>query len=482
MGSEFGKRDLSLIDLSLLIKKGKLSPLQLVSTCLSRINKLNSTMNSFITLLPNDVILAKAEECEKLILSNKYIGPLHGIPFSIKDLIYARDLKFTAGSRYYSNCVSKRDATVVKKLENAGAILIGSNNLNEFASGITGKNSLFGDSKNPYDSSRISGGSSGGSAVAVATGMVVFSIGTDTGGSVRVPSSLCGVVGLKPTFGTINTSGILPLSPSLDHVGIITRNAIDSQIIYNVLKSSTNKPKTKRLLPFKSEPCNNLNSVVFLYPANHFLDVLDREIKKRYFELLLVLKRNDIQIKPVNFDMAKQYHRSWKVVRLYEAAQVHSDKLKNNSGQLSEEVRIMLLRGSNIRYSRYLNAKKKITKIKKEFIDIFDTVNKILLLPTTVIHAPKLRKTYVDINNRNLKARDLLLRNTIVFNSIGFPSLSIPLNKHAVSQSILPIGLQIVGAPHADDLVLRTGVAIEEFIAAYLKSDSIHPVKEKKLT
>ncbi len=314
MGSEFGERDLSLIELSLLIKKGKLSPLQLVNTCLYRINKLNPTLNSFITLLPNDVILAKAEECEKLILSNKYIGPLHGIPFSIKDLIYARDLKFTAGSRYYSDCVSKKDATVVKKLENAGAILIGSNNLNEFASGITGKNSLFGDSKNPCDSSRISGGSSGGSAVAVATGMVVFSIGTDTGGSVRVPSSLCGVVGLKPTFGTINTSGILSLSPSLDHVGIITRNAIDSQIIYNVLKSSTSKPKTKRLLPFKSEPRNNVNSVVFLYPANHFLDILDREIKNRYFELLLVLKRNDIKIKPVNFGMAKQYHQSWKVV------------------------------------------------------------------------------------------------------------------------------------------------------------------------
>lgn len=484
MGSEFGERDLSLIDLSMLIKKGKLSPLQLVSTCLSRINKLNSTLNSFITLLPNDIILAKAEECEKLILSNKYIGPLHGIPFSIKDLIYARDLKFTAGSRYYSDRVSKRDATVVKKLENAGAILIGSNNLNEFASGITGKNSLFGDSKNPYDSSRISGGSSGGSVVAVATGMVVFSIGTDTGGSVRVPSSLCGVVGLKPTFGTINTSGILPLSPSLDHVGIITRNAIDSQIIYNVLKSSTSKPKikTKRLLPFKSEPCNKFNSVVFLYPANHFLDILDKEIKNRYLELLFLLKRNDIKIKPVNFGMAKQYHQSWKVVRLYEAAQVHSDKLKNNSGQLSEEVSIMLWRGSKIKHSRYLDAKKKITKIKKEFIDIFDTVNKILLLPTTVIQAPKLRKTYVNINNKNLRARDLLLRNTIVFNSIGFPSLTIPLNKHAMSQSLLPVGLQIVGAPHADDVVLRTGVAIEEFIAAYLKSDSIYPVKEKKLT
>jgi len=479
LGSDFRERDLSLVDLSLLIKKGKLSPLQLASTCLYRINKLNSTLNSFITLLPDDVIFEKAKECEKSILLNKYIGPLHGIPFSIKDLIYAKNLKFTAGSRYYSDRVSKRDSTVVKKLENAGAILIGSNNLNELASGITGKNSLFGDSKNPYDSARISGGSSGGSAVAVATGMVVFSIGTDTGGSIRVPSSLCGVVGLKPTFGTISTSGILPLSPSLDHVGIITRNVIDSQIIYNVLKSSTSKPKIKKLPPFNSGHRINLNSVILLFPTNHFLDILDEEIKNRYFELLFLLKRNGIKIQHVNFGLAKQYHQSWKVVRLYEAAQVHSDKLGNNSGQLSEEVRMMLLRGSKINYSVYQNAKKKIAKIRKEFIDIFDTVNKILLLPTTVIHAPKLRKTNIDTNNRNLKVRDMLLRNAIVFNSIGFPALTIPFNKHTMSQSILPIGLQIVGAPHADDMVLRTGVAIEEFIASSIGSDSAYPVKEE---
>ena len=462
---EFKEKNLNLIELSLLIKKGKLSPVQLASTCLYRIKKLNSALNSFITILPHDVILTKAKECEKSIRINKYIGPLHGIPFSIKDLIHVKGLKFTAGSRYYYDFFSKRTATVVEKLENAGAILVGSNNLNELASGITGKNNLFGDTKNPYDFSRISGGSSGGSAVAVATGMVVFSIGTDTGGSIRVPSSLCGVVGLKPTFGTISIAGTLPLSPSLDHIGIITRNTIDSQIIFDIIKSSHSKPKVKNLLPFKKDATSNLYNVMLLYPENYFLDIIDEEIKNNYFELLSLLKKNGFNLKRVNFRLTKQYYQSWKVVRLYEAAKVHSQKLKNNSGLLSEEVRMMLVRGSKIKYPIYQRARKKIVNIKKEFSGIFDTIDTILLLPTTVIPAPKLRNANVDIDHKNLKARDLLLRNTNVFNSIGFPALTIPLIKPNLSQSILPIGLQIVGAPFSDDLILRTGSIIESLVS-----------------
>lgn len=163
-------------------------------------------------MLPQDVILAKAKECENSIQSNNYIGPLHGIPFSVKDLIHVKDLKFTAGSKYYDNYISKNTAPVVKKLENAGAILIGSNNLNELASGITGKNSLFGDTKNPNDLSRISGGSSGVQQSQLLLEWLSFQLGTDTGGSIRVPSSLCGVVGLKPTF-TISVSVLYLFRP-----------------------------------------------------------------------------------------------------------------------------------------------------------------------------------------------------------------------------------------------------------------------------
>ena len=471
---DFEERNLNLVDLALQIKKGIRSPVELASSCIYRIKTLNSTLHSFITVFPDEIILAQAKVCEKSIRLNKYKGPMHGIPFSVKDLIHVRGLNFTAGSRYYSDYISKNTAVVVKKLINAGAILIGSNNLNELASGITGKNTLFGDSKNPFDASRMSGGSSGGSAVAVATGMVVFSIGTDTGGSVRVPSSLCGVVGMKPTFGSVSMSGTLPLSPSLDHIGIISRNTIDAQIIFDVIKTSGRPRK-----PIKDNLQNSLlDSRILklprlLYPTNHFLDILDHKIRNEFFELLSLLRRKGFEIQHVNFSLTRDHYKSWKTVRLYEAAQVHSNKLRSNSGQLTEEVRNMLSEGSRIDHATYLDAKRMIKKIRKKFLDVFGNDNRILLLlPTTVICAPKLRNIYVTIYKKDLRIRDLLLRNTIVFNSIGFPALTIPLAKCYLSQSFLPIGLQLVGAPYNENLVFEVGMSIERIVAKSATPDN----------
>lgn len=456
--------DMSLVDIAPRLKKGLLSPVDLVNKCLFRIKKLNSILNSFITVIPEEILLNQAKESERLLKSNEYRGPLHGIPFSVKDLIHVRDIKFTAGSRYYCDYVSKETAAVVEKLTNAGAILVGTNNMNELASGITGKNVYFGDSKNPFDLSRISGGSSGGSAVAVATGMVVFSIGTDTGGSVRVPSSFCGVVGMKPTFGTISMSGILPLSPSLDHIGIITRKTVDSQIIHNVLKSS-GRYHSLKITDLARSRFRNSNGfpklLELLCPSNHFLDILDKEIKYEFFKLISLLKSKGIEVLDLHLNLTAEYYKSWKTVRLYEAFQVHFSKIQNDSGHLSEEVRNMLLKGSRIDRSTYLNAKSMIRKIRNKFIDVFGRSNRVLLLPTTVIHAPRLRTTRVTINEKNKRVRDLLLRNTIVFNSIGFPALTIPLVKFDPNAQTLPIGLQLVSAPHKDDLVFETGISIE---------------------
>lgn len=459
----FKDRNMTIINLASQIKKGKVSPYELVRDCLYRITKLNPILNSFISVFPEDLILTKAKQSEKLIRNFDYKGPLHGIPFSVKDLMHVRGLKFTAGSRYYSDCVSNTTAAVVNKLEKEGAILIGSNNLNELASGITGKNTLFGDSKNPNDLSRISGGSSGGSAVAVASGMVIFSIGTDTGGSVRVPSSLCGVVGMKPTFGTINMSGILPLASSLDHVGIITRNVTDSYIIYDRIKFQSGSKKQNKIQLFDHKPIYPSNLQI-LYPNNYFLDILDDEIKKTFFALLKLLKKNSLSLKKIHLNFTEEFFSSWKKVRLYEAARIHAVKIEKNSGQLSQDVRDMLLKGSKIRRSSYMDAKTNIEKIKKEFLSVLNNGLNILLIPTTVIFAPKLRSVEIDYHNKKLKVRDLLLRNTIVFNSIGFPALSIPMNRTVTPKSILPIGLQLIGAPYHDALTLTTGIAIENLI------------------
>ena len=213
----------SIKELSEKIKDGDITPVDLVENCLNRIQTLNPVLNAFITVIEEQQLYKQAQIAEKEIKQGRYRSPLHGIPFSIKDIFHVKGIRCTAGSKILANYVPNLDATVIKKMSKAGAILIGTNNLNEFASGITGINPFYGTSKNPWDVSKISGGSSGGSAVAVATGMTQISLGTDTGGSIRVPSSLCGIVGLKPTYGRFGNHGYFPLSPSLDHVGSLTR-------------------------------------------------------------------------------------------------------------------------------------------------------------------------------------------------------------------------------------------------------------------
>ncbi len=268
------------------IETGDISPVDLVDICLRRIKKLNPILNSFITIVNEQQIYNQAEISEKEIKKGNYISPLHGIPFSIKDMFYARGIRFTAGSKIFTNYISKVDANSVKRMKNAGAILIGCNNLNEFASGITGKNPFYGDSKNPWDSRRISGGSSGGSAVAVATGMTLFSLGTDTGGSIRVPSALCGVVGLKPTYNLVSKKKVFPLSPSLDHVGCITKSVEDASIVLEFLckKNSLNKNKEnkKRSLFMNLENFKN-KKIVLGIPENYFFDFLDADVEEIFY-------------------------------------------------------------------------------------------------------------------------------------------------------------------------------------------------------
>ena len=218
--------NLTIKDLSQLISSGDISPIDLVEATLERIYTLNPKLNAFITILEKSA-RKDAKNADSMIKQGKYRGPLHGIPVSLKDLIYVKGERSTSGSKILSNFVPQYDSTVVKRLKEAGAIIVGMNNTHEFACGITNINPHYGSSKNPWDINRMSGGSSGGSAVAVSAGMTPVSIGTDTSGSIRVPSSLCGLFGLKPTYGRVSKYGVQELAPSIDHVGPIGRGAWD---------------------------------------------------------------------------------------------------------------------------------------------------------------------------------------------------------------------------------------------------------------
>jgi aspartyl-tRNA(Asn)/glutamyl-tRNA(Gln) amidotransferase subunit A len=403
---------------------------------------------------------------ENELRKGNYLGPLHGIPFSIKDNISAKDIRSTKGSLIFSNNISTSDSTAVKRLRKAGAILLGTNNLNEFASGIDGKNIFFGNTKNPWDVSRISGGSSGGCAAAVSAGLVPFSIGTDTGGSVRVPASLCSVVGFKPTYGVISMRGIFDLAPSLDHVGIITRSSLDSFFIFNILANKKFTGNNKNISASFSKIYQNDNfdftkKVIFLGVAKkYFTEFLESEIKRTFGKFIKELASSNIKICEVDMnELTNSFYESWKTIRLYESSRIHAKLMNDFLMSYSPEVRNMLLKGLKISSKKYYQSLNTVIKIRRYFLNFFNKLD-FLITPTTTISAPKIDNTRVRIENNFIEVRDALLRNTFLFNSLGFPALSLPLYFNRYTK--MPIGLQLIGRPLDDMKVLSFGHNIEE--------------------
>jgi aspartyl-tRNA(Asn)/glutamyl-tRNA(Gln) amidotransferase subunit A len=448
----------SIRELSERIKSGDISPIDLVGICLNRIKILNPKLNAFITVIDEQQLYKQAQLAEKEIKQGKYRSPLHGIPFSIKDIFHVKGVRCTAGSKILANYVSDTDAAVVKKMSKAGAIFIGTNNLNEFASGITGINPFYGTSKNPWDISKISGGSSGGSAVAVATGMVQISLGTDTGGSIRVPSSLCGIVGLKPTYGRFSKHGYFPLSPSLDHVGCLTRSVWDAAVVMEYIAGGYPSDETleNSEMPAYTKIIekSNLDGIRIGLPKEFFFNCLHPAVEQLYYDFIEALRSmGSISVYDLDLRYTGKYYTSWRDIRLAEAAEIHLKWLNKRAYDYSDEVRNMLIQGTKISAVNYIYALRTIREqIRKEFLSILSDKIDVIIVPTTIIPAPRLDQETVNIGNGTiLKTREALLRNTIVFNSIGLPAISIPIG---LTKDNMPVGAQIIGPPLKEEIIL----------------------------
>ena len=464
MGSSFVVIDdsassiFSIKHLSERIKTGQLSPTELIGASLDRIKKLNPILNAFITIIGEDELYKQARTAEKEISLGKYRGPLHGIPFSVKDIIYVSGIRCTAGSKILTDFVPKSTATVVQRMERAGGILIGTNNLNEFASGITGINPFYGTSKNPWDTSRLSGGSSGGSAVAVSTGMVLISIGTDTGGSIRVPASLCGAVGLKPTFSMISTDNIFPLAPTLDHVGCITRSVWDAAAVMEYITGwdALDRPSANRNLPpytkILEEPCTRGLRIAVL--KKYFCDNIHSEISDLFYSFVEFLRSIKIDvIDDLNLQNTEKYYNSWRNIRLAEATDVHMKWLNTRPDDYSPEVKEMLVQGKSISAVDYIHSLKAVNEIRNEILAILSN-RKIdaIVVPTTIVTAPRINDSVVSVGNTiAVETRQALLQNTIVFNSTGLPAISIPIG---LTKENMPLGAQIIGPPFGEEIIL----------------------------
>ncbi len=454
----------SIKELSEGIKNGDLSPTEIVEESLERINNLNPSLNAFITVL-EERAREDAKTAEKQIKAGKYSGPLHGIPFAIKDVICALGVRCTAGSKIMSDFVSDIDASSVAKMKKSGAILVGTNNTHEFACGITNVNPHYGSSKNPWNLSRLSGGSSGGSAVSVSAGMVPVSLATDTSGSIRVPSSLCGVVGLKPNYGRVSKYGIIDLAPSLDHVGSITRSVWDAAAVLQTISGqdpldpTTADIKTPDYITAIEEKTNNYsnNKLSVGIPKEYFFDYLQPEVEKTFLDFVDTLRSMDISVSDVHMSEAGKIYESWRPIRLGESAEIHQKWLQTRPKDYGEDVLKMLTQGTLVSAMDYIRAHRYRKELKNEFVDLLGK-HDVLVMPTTPLVAPGFEDKSVDINGQTLQIYQALSRQTIAFDSTGLPAISIPIG---FSKDHLPIGVQMIAPPFQEEKILALAYAFE---------------------
>ncbi len=431
----------------------------MVESYIGRIQQYDSLYNAFITTRYKDA-LKEAEVIERRIRNGIYLGPLDGIPFALKDIIHVKGVRCTAGSKILRNFVPKKDAYCVSKLKNAGAILIGTTNLNEFASGITGINPHYGNSRNPWNRDRISGGSSGGSCVSVSVGMVPFSLGTDTGGSIRVPSAYCGIVGIKPTYDIISRDGIINLAPALDHIGCMTRSSWDAAVVLKVLiQDSRFKYNSKcvdslsDIIAGSSEKAKKLTLGI---PSDYFLDSTEPEIEKCLHKFLNIMESSNCAVNCVSIEGTKQIYKTWKCIRLSEASEQHRKWIFGRGAEYSPEVREMINEGLEIRAVDYIYSFRLKNRLTQDFLRTLKKAD-VLVTPTIGITAPKFSSFKTETEKLNL--RRALLKNSIPFNLNGFPAVTIPVGFDRFG---IPVGIQIIGKPYHEGTILSVANTFEK--------------------
>ncbi len=440
-----------------MLKQGEISPVELTQAHLERIQALDQKLNAFITLTP-ELALQQARKAEAEIRQGEYRGSLHGIPLGLKDLFETGGLRTTAGSSFFTDYIPEADAAVVQKIKDAGAVILGKLNMHEIALGVTNENPHFGDCCNPWDLQCISGGSSGGNAAALAAGLCMGALGSDTGGSIRIPSSLCGVVGLKPTYGRVSLRGVIPLSWNLDHAGPMGRCVRDCAILLQAIAGydpqdawSVNVPVDDYLT---SQDGDLQGWRIALATDGYFTDpeVVDEEVLRAVRQAAQVFEALGAQVEQVSFPNAREAAMANGLMTPCDAAAFHHQRMADNPQGFGKDVLKRLQSGAAYTSTEYSLSRRMQTILRcqfNEFLEDFD----LLLTPTTPITAP--RRGTADAVER---AR-LLTRFTAPFNLTGLPALSIPCGWSAQN---MPTSLQIIGKAWAERKVLRAGELYEQ--------------------
>jgi aspartyl-tRNA(Asn)/glutamyl-tRNA(Gln) amidotransferase subunit A len=446
-----------------LIERKQLSPVELTRLYLERIETHNKQLNAYITILAEEA-LNEANQAESEIMKGNYRGPLHGIPIALKDLVYTKGVRTTSGSAMERDFIPAYDATVAAKFKHAGAILLGKLNMHEFAFGATSLNEHYGHARNPWDTERMTGGSSGGSGAAVASGLAMAAIGTDTGGSIRTPSSLCGIVGLKPTFGRVSKYGVTPLSWSLDHVGPMVRSVKDAAIVLQVIagydeldQTTVNEPVEDYASLMSKD--RDLKGVRIGIPQNYFYDAIDPEVDKAIKSAVDRMASLGAEVIPVSIPELELSMFAEMVTICAEASAYHHEQLISQSQRelYGADVRILLESGELLTAVQYIKAQQTRRLIQGGFLRQFAEVD-ILVAPTLPFTAPKLNETHVMIGGTAIEFTMECVKMAAPANLAGIPSLSIPIG---LSSAGLPMGMQLLTKAFHEKTLLKVGGVYE---------------------
>jgi aspartyl-tRNA(Asn)/glutamyl-tRNA(Gln) amidotransferase subunit A len=447
------------------LHSGIITPTELLAETLERIDQLDSRIQAFVTVM-RDQAYEEAEKAENEQRTGFFRSPLHGIPIAIKDLIAVKDVRMTAGSKVLADYVSREDATVVEQLRRAGAVIIGKTNTHEFAYGT-----YTPPTRNPWDLARIPGGSSGGSAAALAANMCHGAIGSDTGGSIRIPSACCGVTGLKPTYGRVSTYGVIPLSWSLDHVGPMGRSAEDCALLFDaIVKYDPRDPNSVSGPPGKASASLiggaegrgplSLQGMKLGVPSESFVAPLDPEVRAAWRAALLVLQEEGAEV--LDVELQRPAMDIYRTIQMPEASLAHMERgwLAERLEAYGERTRSRLLQGQTIPAVDYLRAQQQRRAFSSNLRSIMQKVNA-LVLPTIPMPAILIEQADQDmlIDGVTENATVALLRMTMPFNLAGLPAISLPCGFTAGN---LPIGLQIVGKPFEESMILRIAHAYQQ--------------------
>ena len=447
----------SILKTGQLLRNGSVSPVELTTDCLARIDKLNSRLNAFITVTA-DSALAAAREAENEIRRGHWRGPLHGIPLALKDLIDTAGVRTTAASLLFKDRIPTKDAEVVRRLRAAGAMLLGKQNLHEFAYGGSSMVSAFGEVRNAWNPEHIAGGSSGGSATAVAAGLGYGAIGTDTAGSVREPAALCGVVGLKPTYGRVSAQGIIPLSVSLDHVGPIARTVSDLAVILAAIAGHDPGDKASVDVPVEDYVAalqRNSRPLRVAVPRNFFFEDLDAEVASAIDHAVTGLAALGAEIRDVELPVPTD-----RTLQNAESYAFHSEFVVRSPELYQPETLRRIQNGRDVSPEAVLECRRELERARRDIANIFTDVD-LLVTPTAPVAAPAIAQ--LKQNPDQLRPRELvLLRNTRPINIWGLPAISVPCG---FTEAGLPIGLQIVGPHWAESKVLQLALAYEQATA-----------------